>query len=614
MTKQHPRNRPSRKHVKPHKQKTLSPAEQQRKKKVVVLLIVAILVAIPFSLGKYFEFNSPGAFDSGAYVYSAKHILDGARINIDEKPTARVGTLLVNMLGVSLFGFNEIGPKLIQAILQAAAFVLMFISMRKLFGTLAAAVGLIVACVYLSAPLIAKYGNVKDQYATTFMIMAISCFVLRQLNGRWWWASLTGAFASLAPLFKPTGTTAIGAIALFVIIQPFFKHRTFKQTAADIALLVAGATVALAPIYIWLLIAGASRRYMPYWFVLKVLFPVEGASRAGSYVAKSREVIPFAIQWPRVLRYYHLLILPIAMALAALIARLCRMFYSAIGSLKGQKKVLYNRFVLLFGVWWILDMAFVWISPRSYDQYYLPLNASAAMLGGYLIALYSDKLNTSLYNRPRWIAAGAVGLVIMIIMAWPILFGIEKSPHSGTKYPEKRRGYLQKINEISKIRKENLKYPWVAIGEYIRDHSAPDDKIYVWGWIPGIYVKAQRFSPCPKAFEGGMHTSSPESLGNRVQEIVTSCRAEPPKFIVDTRKNHIPMDRPPFELWPINEKGAIDEGLMPQFDAIMTKRLSEEFEPAEAERYKAMLPLRRFVMNNYKIVRMFGPHVLFERK
>ena len=53
---------------------------------------------------------------------------------------------------------------------------------------------------------------------------------------------------------------------------------------------------------------------------------------------------------------------------------------------------------------------------------------------------------------------------------------------------------------------------------------------------------------------------------------------------------------------------------MAQFDTMNTKALSEDFEPAEAERYKAMLPLRRFVMNNYKIVRMFGPHVLFERK
>ena len=59
-------------------------------KPIVVLIIIAILTAIPFCMGKYFEFNSPSAFDSGAYVYSAKRILDGAKIGIDEKPSWRV--------------------------------------------------------------------------------------------------------------------------------------------------------------------------------------------------------------------------------------------------------------------------------------------------------------------------------------------------------------------------------------------------------------------------------------------------------------------------------------------------------------------------------------------
>jgi hypothetical protein len=55
----------------------------------VVFIIIAVLAGIPFCMGKYFEFNSPGAFDSGAYVYSAKHILDGAKIGVEEKPSAQ---------------------------------------------------------------------------------------------------------------------------------------------------------------------------------------------------------------------------------------------------------------------------------------------------------------------------------------------------------------------------------------------------------------------------------------------------------------------------------------------------------------------------------------------
>ena len=107
--------------------------------KIGVPVLIAVLAGIPFLLGKHFEFNSPGAFDSGGYVYSAKHILDGARIGVEEKTSAQLGTLLVNILGVAMFGFNETGPKLLQAIFQAGALVLMFIAMRRLFGTLPAA-------------------------------------------------------------------------------------------------------------------------------------------------------------------------------------------------------------------------------------------------------------------------------------------------------------------------------------------------------------------------------------------------------------------------------------------------------------------------------------------
>ena len=119
---------------KSHKQKTILSDKQQSRKNVVVLAVVVILSAIPFGFGKYFEFNTPGPFDSGAYVYSAAHILDGAEIGVEEKPSALLGTLLVNILGVWLFGFNEVGPELIQTILQAAALVLMTTDAVRHFG------------------------------------------------------------------------------------------------------------------------------------------------------------------------------------------------------------------------------------------------------------------------------------------------------------------------------------------------------------------------------------------------------------------------------------------------------------------------------------------------
>ncbi|UCG49572.1 MAG: glycosyltransferase family 39 protein, partial [Phycisphaerales bacterium] len=516
-------------------------------------------------MGKYIEFNSPGAYDCGANVYSAAHILAGAEIGVEEKQSASLGTLLVNLLGVWLFGYNDFGPKMVQGILQAAALVLMFIAMRRLFGVLPAAVGVIVASIYLSSPLIAKFGNDKMQYAVAAMVLSVSCFVLRQLGGKWWYAVLAGAFAAWAPLFKQTATSVIGAIGLFTVLQPLLKHRTCRQTATDILLLSVGAIAAIAPLYVWI-IGWRVQTALPYAFVWQVLIalwptgaPAEQVKPGLEYVSTARELVPFSQQWPRVLRYYWMLILPVALAVGSVIARIIKVINKSVRK-SNTEAAAYDRFVPLLAVWWVLDMAFVWISPRSYEQYYLPLTASGAMLGGYLIATYRDKVKRAVHSRIMWKTAGIAGLLLMVIMSWHVFFGINRSPYSGVTYrnpvtgqPIWRNGYLQRLREIRAARMNNLKQPWEILGEYIRDSSKPADKIYVWGWWPGIYVKAQRFSSASKAFS--MTRQPPQQLKELVTELLSEFEREMPKFIVDSRKRHIPTERPPYELWPIMPRG-----------------------------------------------------------
>lgn len=660
MSKFSRKNIHSRRQVKPHIHKHPVPSkqthhqaksgqmgiQQENKKKFVILVIIVILAAIPFAMGKYFEFNQPGPYDSGAYVYSAEKILRGATIGTDERPSAQMGTLLVNILGVSLCGFSETGPKLIQGILQAAALILMFIALRKLFGTLPAAVSVIVASVYLSAPLIAKFGNVKEQHMIAFIVMAMSCFVLRQLGGKWWWAALAGAFVVWAPLFKETGTSALAAIGLFVLAQPLLKHRSWKQTASDIGLLVAGAVIVMAPVYVWLL-TRHNGHMLPYSFVWKQVVSTFAGSRENAeekpaesktdesaapdktekkgllakllpgYVYKSWQALEGEEKKEvsrRVLRYYKLLILPIAMAAGAIAVRIVRLIRRT-ASAEKKKKRSYERFVLLFTVWWLLDMGFVWVSPRSYEQYYLPLNASAAMLGGYLIAAYTELLANPA-NKNVWRVVGVIGLFVMIGMSQHIFFGIEKSPHTGISYGAKSRGYAQKFKEAANRRKGAKGY-WEVAGEYIRDNSAESDTIYVWGWVPGIYVQAQRLSAVPQAFEGTMHTLSPTALSNRVAEILNVFKKEPPKFIVDTHKSHFPWNRPPLELWPIYQQQILQKAGVrtSEPDKAYAAWLAKNIEPDETLRYEAMKPFRNYVMTYYTIVqRSFGQNVLFERK
>lgn len=665
-------------------------------RKILPIVIALGIAAIPFAYGRYFEINSPGAYDSGAYTYSAYRVLNGAQIGVDEIPSAKLGTLLVNMLGVGIFGYYDTGPKIIQGMLQAVALVLMFFSLRRIYGTLAGAVAITVAAIYLSSPAIAKFGNVKEQYMIAFMVMGISCYIMRQAGGRRFWALLAGALVAWAPLFKETGVSAIAAMGLFVLIQPIFKHRTFKQTALDIIFLFAGAIVSMMPIFIWLDAADA-KISRPYAFVWQTIFPAKPAhvpvatepnessdgqanaktdedtdkssgvsndsSQTSSYLGASRSFRGFTEQFPIVMRFYRLLILPIALSLGAIVARLVRLILSFRRRTGTEEKkptdekesTFPDRFVLLFAVWWLLDMAFVWISPRSYDQYYLPQNASGAMLGAYLIGLFQYHFILA-RQKSLWAGVGAAALIFMLIMVWPIFVGIRRSPHHGELYsnPDIRRGYAQKLQEIAHRKAGGIGH-WERVAEQVKGDPADEYAIYVWGWYPGIYVAAGRVSSTALAFESEMHTLPSSVLASRIQRVVTELKTQPPRFIIDSQKMHYPnYDHPVFDLWPrwLNKsRGMFDlrptiwkgepklqyltlpelyryrKLLEQQVEQYCVFKLTSEFRQdgslpeeqakilaqQELARHEAMHPLREFVMKNYHPVNSQYGMFIFQR-
>jgi hypothetical protein len=716
------------------------PAVSRHRGLIIAIAVTLLLGGIPFGLGKYIEFNSPDPFDGSAYAYSARHLLDGARLGVDENPTANPGTLAVNLIGVKLFGFSDTGPKVVQLLLQLAGGIFMFWTVRKVFGATAAAVSTITAAIYLSAPLIAKFGNVKEQYMIVFMISAACCFLLSEHFSKKWLMVLCGFFAVQGYYFKPTGISIVAAVILYLLIHRSLNRR-WKGLFADLLLVLHGMMAGLivpASVFLWQqrmdmmlttfpvaairfglgLIALASlaigivyvvRRYrvwqsltaIPKPLVIKgavaaasaLLIGAVGVTAANLHHAKTYPSLsvgqdlagyvrdmPFVAgpvkvyhfgqtsvrnvlgavgykggyaenSWkgtslsrlaPQVFRYYKALSVPILLALASIAA--AAVMHGRM--LLGRRSSPVNPAVWMLAIWWMLDMGLIWVSPRSYEQYYLPLCGSAAMLGAFGVRAWSRNMQTAAFRFP-WIAAGLGAALLLGSLSIPIFIGQRFSPDTGADYTanggQRKRGYADALKRVSS--KPTL--PWQTVGDYIRTHTTPDDRIYVWGWVPGIYVRAQRMAPVPKAFESDMHIHPPRFLARRITTLVNLMQANPPRFIVDSRKRHFPNDRPPLELWPHtaaqnNPYGTPlpnDPALVSQYDQLYMRLLGEQFDPRqqgyghlpglttwlflqpwtkampdEALRYEAMQPLRTFVMNNYRIVGHYGEHVLFERK
>ncbi|HOQ05710.1 MAG TPA: hypothetical protein PKY88_10910 [Anaerohalosphaeraceae bacterium] len=677
-------------------------------------LLAGLLPAILFfAAGKYLEFRQDDPFDSGAYVYSAAHLLNGGQLGVDEAPSAQPGTLLVNVLGVACFGFNETGPQIIQTFLQVLALAAMFGAVRLLYGMTAAVFSVTAAAAYLSSPHLAKFGNTKEQYMIAMMVLSVCLWIFYEQTDRKVWLILTGAALIWPYYFKATGLSVDAAFAVYFLGRAFGGKIGFRRFQEELGLLLAGAAAGLLPLALfffwqrqagWLwnsfpvlvlkavvladaavlavwgirrtsvlsravglcrrvrplvwaagLIALAAaaavgsvlvyqadgsemndvRSYLTNLFFVKIplngwhwvsghLHAVVRAAGADTpYIADSRRVFPLSRQAPIVFRYYGSVALPIAAALVSLGAALVRFLVKI---RKVRPIPLPERIIWLLGLWWLLDAAFVWISPHSYEQYYLPLCASGAMAGAYAVWLYGCRMQQSEFRLPYWVTAAAAVLV-MTAMVWPLVFGFSRSPYSGQPYqdprtgqPMRQRGYVQAFQEP---RQTGL---WEKIGDYIRTHSTPQDRIYVWGWYPGIYVRAQRLAPTPRAFEQGMHILPPERLAGFVLHLIECFEKQPPIFLVDSRKRHFPFDRPPLELWPVmpSRQGGQMPAFVPSDPAVLGTYeqswrafLEKQFGPEEARRFDAMKPLRDYVMAHYRIVQEVSSpysHVLLERK
>lgn len=424
---------------------------------------------------------------------------------------------------------------------------------------------------------------------------------------------------------------------------------------------------------------------------MSILFVSGSATSSGSttgYVQASRSVSNFAAQLESVMRYYGMLIVPIGLSVLALgvgVVDWVGYFFSkkSVESDSGESagevfsavcRSCQRNFVLLFVIWWILDMLFIWISPRSYVQYYLPLMASSAMLAAYVVFrcqktpvvylwligvwLVLSETISFLATRsffgsenfwPRW----ANQLIPLAIAVGVYFFAKGLSRSVRTFVVSLACGYAmlcwsggnvrvfeKRVDDLQQQRAMNQVNVWEQMGQVIQKNSKPDDGLYVWGWYPGIYVSAQRFSPASRPSYSDMHTDSPETVSQKINKLVRQLKKTPPKFIVDSRKMHYPyFDHPLFDLWPMVANAEKKKSYLPSqnYDQIVeqlhvqaeqaTVQLlarknrsggalggdrAVELSQAERLRHEAMEPLREFVIKNYKpVVPAGSPMVLF---
>jgi len=176
------------------------------------------------------------------------------------------------------------------------------------------------------------------------------------------------------------------------------------------------------------------------------------------------------------------------------------------------------------GGWLVVSAIGVAASGRFYPHYYIQMLPPMAVLSG---VAYTALTNRRV-ARPRWCPSPAALALVTTVTALGFAavetWGLERQPQSS------------------------------AAGDYLRGHTTADDRIFVWGQSPGVYLDADRrpasrfittFPLTGYIFAGplpGVDTRS-RILAGAWDTLQRDLSAHPPAFIVDTA-DHVGAEYP----------------------------------------------------------------------
>lgn len=430
----------------------------------LVLLTVGAGVFLLFS-GRLFT-NHFANSDIAGITYNADIILDGGLPYRDTVEYKSPGTFFLLALIFKLAGRSLTAVRIVFDIWLLVGAAAVWLAGITLYGRANPTTGRIAAAgaaaLYLLSA--AQFEYNYSAWMTPVYAWAFTALLLGLRRGGWYWHLAAGAVAILALLFKAQ------AVVLAVVLPAtwLWAYRRRQHHAAWYAPLawVAGAACAALPLVILyhshgalrelasgVLPLAAAREYAeqastPFrwyelaWLVLEQLFrlfPLAGALAA---------VATAGVIWERLRAYPSEAnrsepFLPPAVLLAAAVLA------AGLGGM---------RFFGHYLIQYLPGLALVAAHPAAYRL----LRARGASAAGKTLG---------------WVLAAACLAAAIpqgdaIVRGRPINYGVRRSAQ--------RAGIVARA------------------GEYIRQHTTPDDTIFAWGWWAWpVYFQADRRSPCP---------------------------------------------------------------------------------------------------------------------
>ncbi|MHB1223005.1 MAG: hypothetical protein ACYC2G_03005 [Gemmatimonadaceae bacterium] len=433
--------------------------------------------------------DGPWSSDAAIFVYEGALVRQGSLPYRDFWDHKGPLIYLVNAAGLWLSDGRLWGVWAAGLVATWAAAAAGYRAMRDSFGVPGTLVGLLFFVLALGG--MAAGTNMTEHYALPLawgsaLVLVRWARTRRTTIGT---GIALGALGMLSFLLRANlaGAAISAALVIAVVLIGGRRPRGLLRAAAGAAI---GVAVVGVPVAAWLARGGALQAFWDQAIVHNLLY-----SRAD---LTQRVTSAIAGVWLATVTAP--LILPVA-GLALCIRRLRRSEASD-GSYPA---------VLFAVTWTVVELLLASVSGRPYDHYFTMLLPPFAMLSAALVAEGSSLVPVRLRRRVR--PPALVAALLALVMARPLVDRLVLRVRDGGIVPPAASSQA------------------ALTASYVRAHSAPDDRLLVWGLAGGVYFLADR--PPASRYLFAFPLLTPTYGDSVTREFLADIHGTRPAIIVD---------------------------------------------------------------------------------
>ena len=425
--------------------------------------------------------------DSGIFLYIGALILKGKMPYVAAWENKGPLIFYINALGLTLTDGSRWGIWLMEFVFLFIAGWFFYKLTKNLLGDLASVFGTFVWI--FAAGNVLQGGNLSEEYALPFSLAA-AWFYWKSIEDpqRKLYPILVGLTLGLNILLRPNNIGMHLAIVLAFALQAFFA-REFGLLFKRALFIAEGLALVLVPVLLYFMARGA----LTEMFKVAVLFNLQYSdSLSLARVLGGIKDGALSVGLPFVL----------LACLGYLLA--------AIDFLRGTSPSRGLVILLLLG--WPIEAALSTVSGKNYPHYFILWAPHMGLLTAYLVYKISKLFQ---FRFEKYAAP--------ILLAGLLIFGFATRTawqNYADTFTTWRTNPAPHMNQPS------------PLADYIREHTAPEDKVLIWGFRPILYFSSGREAPASFLPYPIIHVDTPlgHSWADQFYEQLT---ANPPTLIVD---------------------------------------------------------------------------------